>query len=243
MESLCPLAQRAAYLKSHATEQETRPSRQQRHLPAGGAGRQHRLQRDALARRQRARTINRSIYSAVLILIHLALSYLLLRHIQRRKVAEDQLSNSERKFSSMFKLSPLPMAVLNMNCRCFVDANHTMLKQFRYTSGVFRAPEFYRESLWRDPQVQQAFEERLARVCDPFFTTKLSQGGSGLGMHIVYNLVNNLLGGTLQIESPAGKGIKIIITLPLRAPQGSEQAGPSAPPNYQPPPRLVRGDY
>jgi hypothetical protein len=32
------------------------------------------------------------------------------------------------------------------------------------------------------------------RVFDPFFTTRLGQGGSGLGMHIVYNLVTDVLG-------------------------------------------------
>lgn len=37
--------------------------------------------------------------------------------------------------------------------------------------------------------------ETLARVFEPFFTTRLGLGGSGLGMHIAYNLVTNLLAG------------------------------------------------
>jgi signal transduction histidine kinase len=36
---------------------------------------------------------------------------------------------------------------------------------------------------------------------DPFFTTKRGQGGSGLGMHIVYNLVTQLLRGSITCES------------------------------------------
>jgi len=38
----------------------------------------------------------------------------------------------------------------------------------------------------------------LRRVFEPFFTTKLGKGGSGLGMHIVYNIVTQVLGGKLR---------------------------------------------
>ncbi|MDO9193100.1 MAG: ATP-binding protein, partial [Undibacterium sp.] len=42
-------------------------------------------------------------------------------------------------------------------------------------------------------------EANLKKVFDPFFTTKFGQGGSGLGMHIVYNLVTEVLGGSIDI--------------------------------------------
>lgn len=61
--------------------------------------------------------------------------------------------------------------------------------------------------------------EHLARVFDPFFTTRLGQGGSGLGMHIVYSLVTELLGGTVTIDSQVGQGTTVTLTLPLNAPQ------------------------
>ncbi|MBY0572728.1 MAG: HAMP domain-containing protein [Undibacterium sp.] len=57
------------------------------------------------------------------------------------------------------------------------------------------------------------------RVFEAFFTTKFGQGGSGLGMQIVYNLVTGLLGGEINVESELDKGARITITLPCKAPQ------------------------
>ncbi len=58
-------------------------------------------------------------------------------------------------------------------------------------------------------------EEVLVRIFDPFFTTKRGKGGSGLGMHIVYNLVTQSLGGEIECRSSVGKGTKILIKFPL----------------------------
>jgi signal transduction histidine kinase/purine-cytosine permease-like protein len=57
--------------------------------------------------------------------------------------------------------------------------------------------------------------EHLGKIFEPFFTTKRGQGGSGLGLHIVYNLVTQKLGGTIQCQSQPGKGTKFAIELPL----------------------------
>ncbi|MEL4180306.1 PAS domain-containing sensor histidine kinase [Roseateles sp. PN1] len=71
--------------------------------------------------------------------------------------------------------------------------------------------------------------EHLSRVFDPFFTTKLGRGGSGLGLHIVYSLVTELLGGTVRIASSVGKGTRVILELPRAAPgaTASHQQGVS----------------
>ena len=58
-------------------------------------------------------------------------------------------------------------------------------------------------------------EDVLVRIFDPFFTTKRGKGGSGLGMHIVYNLVTRSLGGEIECRSSAGKGTKFLIKFPL----------------------------
>ena len=57
--------------------------------------------------------------------------------------------------------------------------------------------------------------EILKRLFDPFVTTKRGQGGSGLGTHIIYNLVTQGLGGRIQCFSEAGQGTRFEITIPL----------------------------
>jgi signal transduction histidine kinase len=53
-----------------------------------------------------------------------------------------------------------------------------------------------------------------ARIFEPFFTTKRGQGGSGLGMHIVYNLVTQMLGGTVACDSAPGQGVRFLVKFP-----------------------------
>ncbi len=55
----------------------------------------------------------------------------------------------------------------------------------------------------------------LNRLFDPFVTTKRGQGGSGLGTHIIYNLVTQGLGGRIQCASEVGKGVRFDITVPM----------------------------
>jgi two-component system NtrC family sensor kinase len=52
------------------------------------------------------------------------------------------------------------------------------------------------------------------RVFEPFFTTKRGQGGSGLGMHIVYTIVHQL-GGQVAVDGGAARGCRINVRLPL----------------------------
>lgn len=53
-----------------------------------------------------------------------------------------------------------------------------------------------------------------ARVFEPFFTTRRGQGGSGLGMHILFNLVTGLLGGEVQLQTAPEQGVRFEIRLP-----------------------------
>ncbi len=56
-------------------------------------------------------------------------------------------------------------------------------------------------------------EESLARVFEPFFTTRRGAGHAGLGLHILHNLVQ-ALGGEVRIDSAPGAGTSVAISLP-----------------------------
>jgi PAS domain S-box-containing protein len=56
---------------------------------------------------------------------------------------------------------------------------------------------------------------------DPFFTTRRDHGNTGLGLHIVHNIVRNCLGGQLELDSEPGEGTTISIVLPRVAPAAS----------------------
>jgi signal transduction histidine kinase len=78
------------------------------------------------------------------------------------------------------------------------DKNHLL---FRYRdNGVGMPPE----------SVQKVFE--------PFYTTRRGAGGTGLGMHIVYNIVTQTLGGEIKCSSSEGAGVIFDIRIPLNAP-------------------------
>jgi signal transduction histidine kinase len=63
------------------------------------------------------------------------------------------------------------------------------------------------------------------RAFDPFFTTRMGRGGSGLGLHICYTLVTGLLGGRIDVESRPGEGCRFVIELPRVAPGGQTLPG------------------
>jgi len=57
-------------------------------------------------------------------------------------------------------------------------------------------------------------ESVRVRIFEPFFTTRRGKGGSGLGMHIVYNLVAQSLRGSIECVSAPGQGVLFRIVMP-----------------------------
>ena len=63
--------------------------------------------------------------------------------------------------------------------------------------------------------------EHLSRIFEPFFTTRRSQGGIGLGLHMVFNIATSVLGGRITCESQPGEGTRFTLTIPTRSPAAS----------------------
>lgn len=80
-------------------------------------------------------------------------------------------------------------------------------------------------------------EEVRKKAFDPFFTTKPGMGGgSGIGLHLCFNLAKSALGGHLWIASSPGGGTKLIVRAPRRLPgeesvPGSTQTFPGSEPD------------
>ncbi len=59
----------------------------------------------------------------------------------------------------------------------------------------------------------------LPRIFDPFVTSKMGRGGTGLGLHIAHNIAANVLGGRISVTSIEGHGTAFELEIPLVAPQ------------------------
>jgi signal transduction histidine kinase len=60
----------------------------------------------------------------------------------------------------------------------------------------------------------------LPKIWEPFFTTRRGKGGSGLGLHIVHNIVTQSLGGRVEARSSEGQGASFTLELPREIEQG-----------------------
>ena len=64
------------------------------------------------------------------------------------------------------------------------------------------------EVLFSDDGCGMSFDVRR-QAFNPFFTTRRDHGCTGLGLHIVHNIVTNRLGGRLSLDSEPGEGTRV----------------------------------
>ena len=57
-------------------------------------------------------------------------------------------------------------------------------------------------------------QENMSRIYDPFFTTKPTGEGTGLGLWLTYEIIRNY-GGEIMVESEVGKGSSFTLSFPL----------------------------
>lgn len=58
----------------------------------------------------------------------------------------------------------------------------------------------------------------VTQIFDPFFTGRLGQGTSGLGLSVAHNIAVGILGGTLHASSKLNEGSSFVLSIPLVAP-------------------------
>ena len=87
--------------------------------------------------------------------------------------------------------------------------------------------------------------EHLARIYDPFFTTKAIGRGTGLGLSITYGIVHEH-DGTISCASAIGQGTRFTLSLPSGAPALGARARIACHDHFQTrhdPRRRRRGDH
>lgn len=102
--------------------------------------------------------------------------------------------------------------VLNASVHAFPDGAGGTVRIEAQASGRDKV-----EVVFSDDGCGMSAEVRR-QVFDPFFTTRRDQGSTGLGLHIVHNIVTNRLGGRIHLETRPGAGTKFQIIVPRVAP-------------------------
>lgn len=99
--------------------------------------------------------------------------------------------------------------------------NNALLHAFEGPGGHMRLSARQLDAAWIELRFADdgrgIAPEHLTRVFDPFFTTRMGQGGTGLGLNIAHTIATSLLGGSLRVESQPGEGTVFILALPLAA--------------------------
>jgi signal transduction histidine kinase len=92
----------------------------------------------------------------------------------------------------------------------FDDRNHGVITvQVSYVGNMLTV-NYHDDGKGIEPSI-------IKKIFEPFTTTKRGSGGSGLGLHLVYNLVTQALGGKISFSSEVNSGVNFKITVPTQA--------------------------
>ena len=109
----------------------------------------------------------------------------------------------------------LAQVITNLTLNC-VDHAFEPDDEGRIVIGVVRQGD------WIEMQVSDNGKgiapEMLDKVFDPFVTTRRGQGGTGLGLNIVFNLMAKQFGGTITVASVLGHGASFTLRMPCVTP-------------------------
>jgi signal transduction histidine kinase len=70
-------------------------------------------------------------------------------------------------------------------------------------------------------------DDVAARVFEPFYTTKETGQGTGLGLSLAYDVVTKAHGGSIEVDSEPGRGTTFVVVIPPE-PAARRAASPPA---------------
>ncbi|MDP3701111.1 MAG: ATP-binding protein [Hylemonella sp.] len=143
-----------------------------------------------------------------------------LRHLVKSREIEVELALGEDLRMDSYP-GPLGQVLTNLFNNALLHAFDEMQRgRIRIEA---RAPDAQSIELRFEDDGKGIPADSLGKIFDPFFTTRFGQGGSGLGLNIVHNLVTGVLGGRIRVQSHPGQGTTFIITLPRTAPPARQE--------------------
>ncbi|MGC4034632.1 MAG: ATP-binding protein [Chitinophagaceae bacterium] len=95
-------------------------------------------------------------------------------------------------------------------------------KKKEHPQGYEPTVEMYTKKIGNKVEIRvkdngQGIPQSVAdKIFQPFFTTKPTGQGTGLGLSLSYDIITKGHGGELKVQSEEGKGAEFIITLPLK---------------------------
>lgn len=109
----------------------------------------------------RNRTHDRILFSGAMILFICLLTWFLILYIERLRSSEESLRRSEQRFISIFRHSPVPLALLRMPDSRFVEVNDFWFKDFGYSREEVIGHTSVEVGLWVDPADRQPMIDAL----------------------------------------------------------------------------------
>lgn len=129
-----------------------------------------------------------------------------------KKVQHEVIVNCDEDINIRSMPGPITQILINLIMNSLIHA-FSGIEQGTMTIAVNVSDDSCK-LLYQDNGVGVA-EDIKKRIFDPFVTTRRGEGGSGLGMHLVYNLVTQALNGSITIDSEKNQGIKFNIVFPI----------------------------
>ncbi len=140
-----------------------------------------------------------------------------LNHVLKKQLIESELlCNKQLRINS--NAGSVSQVITNLIMNASIHAFDDSTPNPRIAIKVTELPDNSLEIRFIDNGKGMS-EEVTEKAFEPFFTTRRGQGGSGLGLHLVYNLVSHKLKGVIQVESELGKGTTFTIKIPNQSDQ------------------------